>query len=156
MYSKLESSADPQVADQVYRLGCCQVIVCKTYLSHSDHVLCTLDTFCRFRNKSRHTVVSKWDIFFVITQPFLSKCSRQFTYFLCIVELPYIAELLLNQSIRGLQLPMHSVPITTAVVSSNLDQGEVYNIKVCQGFRQVGGFLRILQFPPPIKLTATI
>jgi hypothetical protein len=31
-------------------------------------------------------------------------------------------------------LSMHSVPITTDVVSSNLDQGEVYNImwKVCQ------------------------
>ena len=44
----------------------------------------------------------------------------------------YTAELLLNQSIGGLQLPMQSVPITTDVVSSNLDQGEVYNIKVCQ------------------------
>jgi hypothetical protein len=27
-----------------------------------------------------------------------------------------------------LQLPMQSVPITTDAVSSNLDQGEVYNI----------------------------
>jgi hypothetical protein len=27
-----------------------------------------------------------------------------------------------------LQLPMQSVPITTDVVSSNLDQGEMYNI----------------------------
>jgi len=27
-----------------------------------------------------------------------------------------------------IQLPMQSVPITTDVVSSNLDQGEVYNI----------------------------
>ena len=27
-----------------------------------------------------------------------------------------------------LQLPMQSVPITTDVVSSNFDQGEVYNI----------------------------
>ena len=27
-----------------------------------------------------------------------------------------------------LQLPMQSVPITTNVVSSNLDQGDVYNI----------------------------
>jgi len=27
-----------------------------------------------------------------------------------------------------LQLPMQSMPITTEVVSSNLDQGEVYNI----------------------------
>jgi hypothetical protein len=29
---------------------------------------------------------------------------------------------------RDLQLPMQSVPITTDVVSSNLDQGEVYTI----------------------------
>ena len=28
----------------------------------------------------------------------------------------------------NLHLPMQSVPITTDVVSSNLDQGEVYNI----------------------------
>ena len=28
----------------------------------------------------------------------------------------------------GLQLPMQSVPITTDVVSSNFDQGEMYNI----------------------------
>ena len=30
--------------------------------------------------------------------------------------------------ILDLQLPMQSVPLTTDVVSSNLDQGEVYNI----------------------------
>ena len=30
-----------------------------------------------------------------------------------------------------LQLHMQSVPITTDVVSSNLDQGEVYNIIIC-------------------------
>jgi hypothetical protein len=29
---------------------------------------------------------------------------------------------------ENLQLPMQSVPITTDVVSSNLDQGKVYNI----------------------------
>jgi hypothetical protein len=29
---------------------------------------------------------------------------------------------------NGWQLPMQSVPITTDVVSLNLDQGEVYNI----------------------------
>jgi len=29
-------------------------------------------------------------------------------------------------------------------------------IKFVSGLRQVGGFLRGLQFPPPIKLTATI
>jgi len=31
-----------------------------------------------------------------------------------------------------------------------------YVIKFVSDLRQVGGFLRILQFPPPIKLTATI
>jgi len=45
-----------------------------------------------------------------------------------------------------LHLPMQSVPITTDVVNSNL----VIDL------RQVGGFLRVLRFPPPIKLTATI
>jgi len=31
-----------------------------------------------------------------------------------------------------------------------------YMIKFVCGLRQVGGFLRILRFPPPIKLTTTI
>ena len=38
---------------------------------------------------------------------------------------------------------MQSVPITTDVVSSNIDQGEVYNI-----MRQISGFLQVLRFPP--------
>ena len=33
-----------------------------------------------------------------------------------------------DHMVVDLQLPMQSVPITTDVVSSNLDQGEVYNI----------------------------
>jgi hypothetical protein len=45
-----------------------------------------------------------------------------------------------------------SVPITTDVVSSNLDQGEV----LVSDLRQVSGFLRVLRFPPPIKRTTTI
>jgi hypothetical protein len=57
-----------------------------------------------------------------------------------------------------LQLSMQSVPITTDVVSSNLDQGEVYSIQLYvknlfSDLQQVSGFLR---FPPPIKLTATL
>ena len=31
-----------------------------------------------------------------------------------------------------------------------------YVIKFVNDLRQVGGFLRVLQFPPPIKLTATL
>jgi hypothetical protein len=49
----------------------------------------------------------------------------------------------------------------TKVVSSNPAHGEVYSIqhyviKFVSDLQQVGGFLRVLQFPPPIKLTATI
>jgi hypothetical protein len=54
-----------------------------------------------------------------------------------------------------LQLPMHSVPITTDVVSSTLCV-QHYVIKFVSDLRQVGGFLRFLRFAPPIKLTATI
>ena len=55
-----------------------------------------------------------------------------------------------------LQLPMQPVPITTDVVSLNNDQGEVYNIMFVSDLQQVGGFLRVLHFHPPIKLTTTI
>jgi len=51
--------------------------------------------------------------------------------------------------------------MTNTVVSSNPFHGEVYSIqhyviKIASDFRQVFGFLRVLRFPPPIKLTAPI
>jgi len=54
-----------------------------------------------------------------------------------------------------------AVPITTKVVSSNPVRGEVYSIqhyviKFVSNLQQVGDFLRVLQFPPSIKLTAMI
>jgi len=60
-----------------------------------------------------------------------------------------------------LQLPVQSVSITTKVVSSNLVHGEVYLIqhyviKFISYLWQVCGFLLVLLFPPPIKLTAMI
>ena len=60
-----------------------------------------------------------------------------------------------------LQLPVQSVPMTTKVVSSNSVHGEVYSIqhyviKFVSDLRQVGGFLQVLWFPLPIKLTAMI
>jgi len=56
---------------------------------------------------------------------------------------------------------MQSVSITTKVESSNPIYGEVYLIQqdvinFVSDLRQVGGFLQVLLFPPPIKLTATI
>jgi hypothetical protein len=48
-------------------------------------------------------------------------------------------------------LPMQSVPITTDVVSV-----QHYVIKFVSDLRQVGGFLRVLSFLTPIKLTAKI
>ena len=64
-------------------------------------------------------------------------------------------------NILDFQLLVQSVYITTKVVSSNPDHIEVYSIQHCvikfvSDLRQVCGFLRVLQFPPPIKLTATI
>jgi hypothetical protein len=60
-----------------------------------------------------------------------------------------------------LQLPVQSVPITIKVVSSNPAHGKVcsiqhYVLKFVSDLRQVGGFLRVLRLPPPIKLTAMI
>jgi len=56
---------------------------------------------------------------------------------------------------------MQSVPITTNIVSSNPTNGEVYTIqhyviKFVSDLPQVGGFLWVLMFPPPIKLTIMI
>jgi len=50
--------------------------------------------------------------------------------------------------------------ITTKVVSLNPIYGEVYLIqhyviKFVSDLQQVGGFLWVLGFPPPIKLTTT-
>jgi hypothetical protein len=52
---------------------------------------------------------------------------------------------------------MQSVPITTKVMSLNTAHGEVYLIqhyviKFVSDLMQVCGFLRVLQFPPPINL----
>ena len=51
--------------------------------------------------------------------------------------------------------------MTINVVGSNPADGEVYSIqryviKFVSDLRQVGGFIRALRFPPPIKLTAMI
>jgi hypothetical protein len=55
------------------------------------------------------------------------------------------------------QQPMQSVPIITDVVGSTPAQGEEYKvIKFVSDLRHVGGFLWVLRFPPPIKLTVTI
>ena len=59
------------------------------------------------------------------------------------------------------QLPMQSVTITTNVVSSNSSHGEVYSIqlyvtKFVSDLWQVCGFLRLVWFPPTIKLTTEI
>ena len=56
---------------------------------------------------------------------------------------------------------MQSVPTTTNVVSLNPADGEVYTlqhlvIKFVSELRQVGGFLHVHCFPPPVKLTAMI
>jgi hypothetical protein len=56
---------------------------------------------------------------------------------------------------------VQSVPFTAEVMSLNAAYGEMYSIqhyviKFVSDLRQVSDFLRLLRFPPPIKLTATI
>ena len=58
-------------------------------------------------------------------------------------------------------ISLKSVPITTNVVSSNPVQCEVYSIqhyviRFVSDLGQVGGFLRVLRLPLPIKLAVTI
>jgi hypothetical protein len=53
------------------------------------------------------------------------------------------------------------VPITTNVFSSKPTHGEMYSIlpyviKFVIDLRQVGIFLRVLRFPPPIKLIGAL
>jgi hypothetical protein len=57
-----------------------------------------------------------------------------------------------------LQLPMQPVPIITMlwVRIPLMAKCTRYNIMFVSDLRQVGGFLRVLRFPAPIKLTATI
>ena len=55
-----------------------------------------------------------------------------------------------------LLLSVQSMHITTNVVSSNIAHGDVYSmqhymIKFVSDLQQVGGFLRVLRFPPPIN-----
>jgi hypothetical protein len=66
-----------------------------------------------------------------------------------------------NRTVVGftLQLSMQLVPITTNVVSFNHAHGEVYSmqhyvIKFVTDLEQVDSFLRVLLFPPQIKVTA--
>jgi len=54
------------------------------------------------------------------------------------------------------QLPMTSVPITTKVVSSNFVMAGCSSSIQHYVIKFVCGFFRVLRFPPPIKLTATI
>ena len=61
------------------------------------------------------------------------------------------AVMLVVVCLLDLQLHVQSVHITTSVVSSNPDNGEVYSIqhyeiKFVNDLRQIGGFLRVLRF----------
>ena len=65
-----------------------------------------------------------------------------------------VIEVVIAQKL-DLHLHMQSVSITTKVVSLNPAHGEMYFIqhyviKFVSDLRQVGGFLKVLLFPPPI------
>ena len=67
----------------------------------------------------------------------------------------------IDRIVVGLTTNYAKVPITTKVMSSNPVHGEAYSmqhyvIRFVSDLLQIGGFLRVLRFPPPIKMTATI
>ena len=85
--------------------------------------------------------------------------NKQFTYLLILFRGCRGCDR--DRMVFDLQLPVQSVSITTKVVSLNPVHGEVYSIqhhviKFVSNLRQVSGLLRVLRFPAPIKLTATI
>jgi hypothetical protein len=66
-----------------------------------------------------------------------------------------------DRMLVGFTTTYATVPITTNVVSLNPAHREVYSIqhyviKFVSDLQQVGGFLQLLWFPQPKKLTATI
>ena len=65
-------------------------------------------------------------------------------------ELLNIYENMCTLSVLDLQLPLQLVLITTNVVSQIMVRRV---IKFVSDLWQIGGFLRVLRFPPPIKLT---
>jgi len=61
----------------------------------------------------------------------------------------------------GFTTTMQSKPVTTKVASSNPIQDKLYSIqhyviRFVNALWQVGGFLRTLRFPPPIKRTTAM
>jgi len=73
-----------------------------------------------------------------------------------------ICEVLLSRNVLFIyETETGAVMITTKVVSLNPVHGKVYSIQhyvimFVSDLRQVCGFLWVLRFPPPIKLTTTI
>jgi hypothetical protein len=51
-----------------------------------------------------------------------------------------------------IKLHVQSGPITTRIVRGEVYSIQHYVIKFASDLRQVGGFLRVPQFPPPMKL----
>ena len=81
------------------------------------------------------------------------------------VLIEYIADVIIIKKVTHCRHCMaehvQSVPITTNIARPNPVHGKVYSlqhyvIKFVSDLQQVGGFFWVLQFPPPIKLTAMI
>jgi hypothetical protein len=67
----------------------------------------------------------------------------------------------INSCAITLIVTVQSVPNTTKAVSLNPTHGELFSIqhyviKFVSDLREGSGFLRVLRFPPQIKLTTTI
>ena len=120
----------------------------KNHLPFGQHISVSILVYiwkCIILNKSIMYFITLWIFYYLLEMPNLKGA------FVVVIVWSL-----------GLQLPGQSVHITTKVVGSNpahIARGTLDIIlcdKVCQWFAAGRWFSPVLQFPPPIKLTATI
>ena len=125
----------------------------KSRISHSFHLLYT--TFKELRNvHQKPNINSNTEIFAILFSPIYT--NDVFSVVTTFTLLSMIINNVVAIIVQDFQVPVHSMPITTKVVCSNPAHGEIYSIlhyviKCISDLQQVGDFLRIFRFSPPIN-----
>jgi hypothetical protein len=106
------------------------------------------------RNKLSLTVDTDYESYFLLCRfllfQFILPSIQIILFCVCIGRKPYdLTVSVVNEEVSGF----------SQLFLDCLDTSAIHNVSVIKfvsDFRQVGGFLRVVRFPPPIKLTATI
>jgi len=107
----------------------------------------------RFQANASYTLITLFKILLMLSVPDKG-CSRKASGAVCwISTVLYIASLHTSTTAYAVSAYHHCC---FEFESRSGREVQHYVIKFVSDFRLVGGFLRVLRFPPPIKLTATI